>query len=267
MSSFSGYMSIVRDNATEQTTDVISLDDFEDREYKPYEVITFNNKFTTNSETGEIKDLPLSCYYVDTIHTYVEHKLASNPQGHIKDPKTNSVFPKNQYHRIRFYKYFNSTFLGNMTEEHREIFMNGTDEERKTFAIDIIKQWEITPNDPYLKMLMKYCVKFNHITEYYGFNEIDSREKAMEYLSSEERTRNFVIRKSSVQDTKYYKFFVLQTVAGSCTLMVHIQGFGIVPVNCSRRHCSVNECVIDYNTPYYYPSMGSFILANKSLLC
>lgn len=265
MSSFSAYNIAIRKNTHHQSVDIISLDDFEDKDYSPYEIITFNNKFVVDADTGVLNDLPLSCYFVNTIHSYIEHKMSENPLALIRDPKTNTTLHKSQLRRVKFYRDFHTTFLSEMTEEHRDVFMNGDEKKRNAFGLQVIQMWEQDREKTYLNTLMKYCVNFDCLTQYYGFQEIDSRDKAYEYLASPERKRDFVIRKSSIQDTKYYKFFVIQTKPGIISLMVHIQGFGILPATSTTRFCNANACVIDYDTEFYYVSMGECIVCNAHL--
>ena len=51
----------------------------------------------------------------------------------------------------------------------------------------------------------------DQIIDFFGFKEIDTREKAEEYFVCNP-DKNWVIRKSSVKDTKFNQFFVIMTI-------------------------------------------------------
>jgi hypothetical protein len=193
-------------------TDAITLEELDHSH--PRSVITINNGCNLDTK----KDNELSYFNTRSIIDMVAH-------GKYFNPTTREIFDDNQLKRINWYK------------QCLEMFSDIKSEDIADYQ-RIISDWLLSPlEDNVNTHKARYFATYDQIIEYFGFKEINSREKAEEYFL-ENPTKTWVIRKSSVTDTKYNQFFVMmiKTVSSfNNYLYVHRQGYGVCRVDASRN--------------------------------
>jgi hypothetical protein len=185
------------------------------------------------------KELPLSCFNSDSIYEYI-----TRCSGVIKNPKTRNIIDNNQIKRIKEYK--------KCVDKYPDI--------KKEDILDkeyIITEWIKEPSKEKNIDYIKYFVELNDIMKYFGFDKYNSREKATEYLN-EPYNRSWIIRESSISNTKYNKFFVIQKKDGRNFPFVHIQGYGICSVTAKRFNENIKDVTIHYHN--YWFSIGEFMI-------
>ena len=202
-------------------TDSKHIDDVDAISYEeldithPRGIITFYNGF--DRET--LIDRELSSFNTTSMITMLDRYGSS-----IFNPKTREILDNNQIKRILWYK----ECLQKFPTITRDDILD---------CKNIIDKWITKPLEIDIDTDMcKYFVTYEQIINYFGFSEIDSREKAMEYFESNP-SKTWAIRKSSVTDSKYNQFFVIMYKKNDLyenALFVHRQGYGIMHANSSR---------------------------------
>lgn len=194
----------------------------------PRSIITLYNGF--NKETNQ--DYEISSFNTRGIYEMLTHNKKFNPL-------TREGFDKNQIKRIHWYK--------KCLDAYPTITPNDISDYRQ-----IIQNWLITPleTNEYSEKA-KYFITYEQIIDFFNFKVINSREKAEEYFS-EHTACSWVIRKSSISDTKYNQFFVIMKKHGEIYenyLYVHRQGYGITRVD-SSRYADISSVIMD-KSEYY----------------
>jgi hypothetical protein len=220
---------------TEELPDPISLDKMDDGH--PRGIITFYNGI--NSLTKQ--DNELTRYDLKSLLKMHESKGDFG----MFDPLTRKPFDENQIKRLKWYREC-MTKYPNITRDNIIDYKS------------IIKNWIDNPTE-YNTDIFKYFITYDQLINYYNFDIIDTREKAMTYFA-ENPSIKYVIRKSSVKDTKYNQFFVLmKNNSGTYEnyLFVHQQGYGIMNVD-AERNASIEG--VTFNRKIYYPSIGDMLI-------
>lgn len=194
----------------------------------PRKIITVYNGI--NPETKE--DHELSYYNTEQI-------IAMCESGQKFDPKTRIPHSTNQLKRIAWYK------------ECLEKFPEFSQEELSKWR-EHIDNWLANPTNVEYTDIVRYFVTYEQIIEYFGFKDIDTREKAEAYFESNP-DKTWVIRKSSVKDTRYNQFFVIMTKNPKGgyynILFVHRQGYGICNV-IAGRYADTTSVILDHSIYY-----------------
>lgn len=105
----------------------------------------------------------------------------------------------------------------------------------------------------------QYFVTYDQIIDFFGFKEIDTREKAEEYFIRNP-DKNWVIRKSSVKDTKYNQFFVIMIKKDGLVnnyLYVHRQGYGVCAVK-GDTNATISE--VELKKDQYYTNIIDLLI-------
>jgi hypothetical protein len=193
--------------------DPILLDDLDT--IHPRGIITFNNGYNETT----LEDHEMSAFNTKSMILMLNRYGSS-----IFNPKTRTPLDLNQVERIKWY------------QECLDKFPLITHEDISDHK-SIIDKWITKPLVSDIDTDMcKYFITYDQIIDYFGFIDINSREKAMEYFELNP-TKTWVIRKSSITDTKYNQFFVIMYKKNGeyeNSLFVHQQGYGIMGVNSKR---------------------------------
>lgn len=191
--------------------DIITLDDLDHTH--PRGIITLYNGFSSS----EKKDYELSKFNVESLLKMIE-------TGKKFNPTTREPFDINQLKRINWYGLC-KTYFPDITYEDISDYNK------------IIANWLLSPLENNENTLMaQYFITYEQMIEYFGFKCLDTREKAIDYFT-EHPDKNWVIRKSSITDTKYNQFFVVMTKKYNTFnnyLYVHRQGYGICNADSPR---------------------------------
>ena len=207
----------------------------------PRSIITLYNGY--NSITKQ--DNEISSFNTRSIYEMLLHDKKFNPL-------TREIFDENQIKRIHWYK--------KCLDDYPSITYNDISDFNQ-----IIQNWLINPHEENECIeKAKYFVTYDQIIDFFKFKEIDTREKAEDYFV-ENPDKTWVIRKSSVQDTKYNQFFVIMTKNGEFTnnyLYVHRQGYGITRVN-AERHSNISTAKL-VKSDYYTNIVDLLISLSKN---
>jgi len=235
------YLMNINEAVENHEIDMISLENI--NVSHPKGVITINCGYDYDRKV----DLPLSCFNTETLFEYI-HKCNGQP----KNPKTRKVFDNNEIYRIKQYK----ICMLNYKDLKKEDIL---DKEK------IITDWIREPGNIVYSDYFKYFIDLEDIIKYFGFSEFNTREKANIYLSKP-NNRNWIIRKSSIKNTKYNRFFVVQFKNKENFAFAHIQGYGICPISSLRFVNELYNVKIHYQ--YYWFSIGEFLiyLRNKDFI-
>lgn len=202
----------------------------------PRSIITLYNGFNYFTKI----DHEISSFNVKSLYEMILHDKKFNPM-------TREPFDENQISRIKWYK------------QCLELYPSITYEDIADHK-RLIHNWLLNPlalGDHTAKA--QYFVTYDQIIDFFGFKEIDSREKAEEYfIRNPDKT--WVIRKSSVVDTKYNQFFVIMTKNNgiSCNyLYVHRQGYGVCAVK-GDRNATISE--VELKKDQYYTNIIDLLI-------
>ena len=219
-------------------TDAITFEELDHSH--PRGIITLYNGFNPVTK----KDHEISYFNTKSIVDMVSHSKTFNPTTRVQ-------FNLNQLSRIEWYNKCLTLFpdvKSEDVEDHTKLIYN----------------WLISPLEEGVNTYMaRYFVTYDQIIDYFGFKEIDSREKAEEYFRTH-ADKNWLIRKSSVTDTKYNQFFVImtRTSAGfNNYLYVHRQGYGICGAD-ATRHSDISTVELS-DFEYYTNIVDLLISLNK----
>lgn len=209
-------------------TDAITLEELD--KSHPRKVITLYNGFSPDTK----EDYELSCFNTLSIIEMIS-------RGKQFNPITRIPFDKNQLKRIEWYKHCLDMFPEINTEDILDY--------KK-----LLSEWLKSPLEENIATNMaRFFTIYNQVINFFGFNDIDSREKAEEYLRLNP-DKTWVIRKSSVKDTRYNQFFVIMTKTTNPEypfknyLFVHRQGYGICDVDATRN---ADIASVSLMTSYY----------------
>lgn len=202
----------------------------------PKTIITIYNGFNPVID----EDYEISSYNTKSLYNLILHKNFFNPL-------TREPFDKNQITRIKWYN------------ECLDKYPTITHDDIKDYKELIIKWLEAPLEDNEHTEKVKYFITYDQIIDFFGFKEIDSREKAEQYFI-DNPDKTWAIRKSSVVDTKYNQFFVIMTKNGNIFnnyLYVHRQGYGICGVN-AKRFDKLSSVIL--NKTYYYTNICELLI-------
>lgn len=212
----------------------------------PRMIITFNNGYDYLRK----KDYKLSFLFLSSVLEMIK-------KNQLFDPLTNQAFSPNQIKRINWYKL--------CLEMFPDVTYKSVSDYKK-----IIDDWLVSPLEETLATNMaRFFVTYDQIIDYYGFTDVNSREKAEVYFS-EHPDKTWVIRKSSIKDTKYNQFFVLMIkhkiedvdqVKYNNHLYLHRQGYGICDVDASR-HSDMSS--VTFGSQYYTNIVDLLIFMNRT---
>jgi hypothetical protein len=231
----SEYFTNIRGMETTGDVDAIT---FEELDYThPRSVITFYNGYSPET----LVDYALTSYNTMSIHNLVE-------RGFLTDPKTGIKFDKNQQQRICWYKSCLTKFPD---IKHEDVL-----DYKK-----IISDWLVSPlEETKTTDMARYFITYDQIIDFYGFKDVETREKAELYFTEHPATK-WIIRKSSLVDTQFNKFFVLMIKKEEgdyiYQLYNHRQGYGICAVD-APRFSTVNNVKMD--TSIYFTNMVDFLI-------
>jgi len=215
-------------------TDMITLEELDHSH--PRGVITLYNGFDPVSK----KDYELSSFNIGSLVELVVHGKKFNPA-------TREPFDENQLYRINWYN------------QGLQLFPNIKSENITNYKT-IIANWLSNPVEENINTNMaRYFITYEQLIDYYNFNEIDTREKAEEYLNLNS-DKTWVIRKSSITDTKYNQFFVLMIkspIGFNNYLYVHRQGYGITPAD-ANRYADIST--VSLNKSEYYTNIVDLLI-------
>lgn len=188
----------------------------------PRGIITLYNGFNYSTKI----DYAISSFNVKSLYEMILHNKKFNPI-------TREPFDENQITRIKWYMRCLELYP---TISHEDI----------ADCTQIIQNWLLNPLEPseYAEKA-KYFVTYDQIIDFFGFKEIDTREKAEEYFVRNP-DKTWVIRKSSLTDTKYNQFFVIMTKKYGLVynyLYVHRQGYGLCAVS-AERYATISEVIL-----------------------
>ena len=220
---------------TEKLPDPISLDEMNDAH--PRGIITFYNGFNPLTK----QDNALTRYSLKSILEMHDR----NGDFGMFDPLTRNPFDKNQIYRLKWYR------------ECINKYPDITRDDIKDYT-SIIKNWIEHPTE-YNTDMFRYFITYEQLIKYYNFDIIETREKAIIYFT-ENPSVKYVIRKSSVQDTKYNQFFVLMKNNNGTYdnfLFVHQQGSGIMRADALRDSTIEN---VTFKKNICYPSIGEMLI-------
>lgn len=205
----------------------------------PRSIITLYNGFDPVVK----KDYELSSFNVDSLMRLIEHGKKFNPA-------TREVFDLEQLKRIKWYA------------DGLKMFPDIKYEDIADYK-SIIRNWLLDPMEDNINTNMaRYFVTYEQIIDYFNFNDIETREKAEIYLNSNP-DKNWIIRKSSIIDTKYNQFFVLMTKHFTNfrnfrnTPFVHRQGYGITLVDAPRYGDISTVSLVKYE---YYTNIVDLLI-------
>lgn len=207
----------------------------------PRGIITLYNGFNYTTKI----DYEISSFNAKSLYEMILHDKKFNPM-------TREPFDENQINRINWYK------------KCLELYPTITHEDIKDYK-QLIQNWLLNPLETSEHTeKAKYFVTYDQIIDFFEFKEIDTREKAEEYFGCNP-DKNWVIRKSSVIDTKYNQFFVIMTKNDELInnyLFVHRQGYGICGVM-ADRYATITDVVLKKNQ-YYTNIVDLLILLSKN---
>lgn len=179
----------------------------------PRSIISLYNGFNYTTKI----DYEISSFNVKSLYDMIINNKKFNPL-------TRESFDDNQIKRIMWYK--------DCLDEYPEITHESISDYKQ-----LIQNWLLSPLDEIDNThKAKYFVTYDQIIDFFGFKEIDTREKAEDYFVTNP-DKTWLIRKSSVTDTKYNQFFVVMTKMDEIInnyLYVHRQGYGICKVYANR---------------------------------
>jgi hypothetical protein len=225
----------------------ISLDDlYSDH---PLGIFTLYNGY--NSETR--MDYPLNVYLtIKVLPIFEGQETCAGADTGMKDPITRRMLSPNEILRVKWYR------------ECMDKFPDITHDQINVTSI--IDAWKANKTRVTIDMF-RFFVKFEEAIEYFGFSELDTREKALKYLI-DHPSENWVVRKGSVTDTQYNRFFVMtykKKKVGitdddviSNVLFVHRQGYGIMQVNADRYD---TMDTVKFNESMYYTNFCDLLMA------
>lgn len=211
--------------------DPITLEEMDDTH--PRNIITFYNGFNPLTE----EDYEVTKYDTNSIYAWlmtVGDNMAFNPMTRVN-------FDANQIRRIKWYK--------ECVDKYPDLKRTEINE------TEIIQKYMDEPNEVNTDMF-KYLVTYETLIDYLGFHDFN-RDKAIEYLA-DKPYNTFVIRKCSVKDTKYNKFFVLsvkKSYGVTHYLFVHTYGYGIRAVD-GDSNCTIKQ--VQMRASPYYCSASEF---------
>jgi len=194
----------------------------------PRSIITLYNGFNHYTEI----DYEISSFNAKSLYEMILHDKKFNPM-------TREPFDENQIKRIKWYN------------RCLELYPTITHDDILDYK-QIIEKWLLNPleTSEYTEKA-QYFITYDQIIDFFGFKEIDTREKAEEYFVSNP-DKNWVIRKSSVKDTKYNQFFVIMTKKDGNLynyLYVHRQGYGVCAVM-ADRHATISKVILQKDLYY-----------------
>jgi hypothetical protein len=216
-------------------TDMITLEELDHTH--PRGIITLYNGFDPVTKV----DYELSSYNSSSLMDLITH-------GKHFNPGTREPFDDNQLFRIKWY-------AGGITMfpdiKHTDI----------ADYKSIIYRWLQSPLEENVNTHMaRYFVTYDQIIDYFNFKELNTREKAELYLNSKP-DKTWVIRKSSISDTKYNQFFVImvkKTFGFDNYLFVHRQGYGVVGAD-AYRHSDISTVTLLKSE--YYTNIVDLLIA------
>ena len=194
----------------------------------PRSIITLYNGFNYTTKI----DHEISSFNAKSLYEMILHDKKFNPM-------TREPFDKNQISRIKWYN------------RCLELYPTITQEDILDYK-QIIQNWLLNPleSSEYTEKA-QYFITYDQIIDFFGFKEIDTREKAEEYFVCNP-DKNWVIRKSSVKDTKFNQFFVIMTKNDGLIynyLYVHRQGYGVCEVM-ADRYATISEVFLKKDIYY-----------------
>jgi hypothetical protein len=207
--------------------DIITLEELDHSH--PRSIITLYNGYNPATQ----KDNEISSFNTKSIYEMILHNKMFNPL-------TREFFDDNQIKRIKWYK--------KCLDDYPSISLEDISDYKT-----IITNWLISPlvtND--FSEKAKYFITYDQIIDFFGFKDIDTREKAEQFFI-DNPDKQWVIRKSSVADTIYNQFFVIMTKNESFYnnyLYVHRQGYGLTRAN-TYRYSNISKVELikfDYYT-------------------
>ena len=216
-------------------TDMITMEEL--IHTHPRGIITLYNGFDSILK----KDYELSSFNVGSLIEMISHGKKFNPA-------TREPFDTNQLMRIQWYG------------DGLKLFPNIKYEEITDYKL-IISNWLKNPLEENINTnTARYFVTYDQLIDYFNFTQIDSREKAETHLNSNPDNL-WIIRKSSITDTKYNQFFVLMVKKDkifSNYLFVHRQGYGITPAKASRF---ADISTVELNKIEYYTNIVDLLIS------
>jgi hypothetical protein len=202
----------------------------------PRSIITIYNGYNPITKV----DNEISSFNTNSIYKIILNNKFFNPL-------TREPFDDNQIKRIKWYK--------NCLDKYPTI--------KPEDILDyktIISNWLIAPlelND--FSEKAKYFITYDQIIDFFGFKDINTREKAEQYFI-DNPDKQWIIRKSSVTDTKYNQFFVIMTkndLLYNNYLYVHRQGYGITKID-AERYSDIST--VELKKMYYYTNIVDLLV-------
>lgn len=225
------YFSIIDER---KEPDSITLEELDHSH--PRSIITLYNGFNYFTKI----DHEISSFNAKSLYEMILHNKKFNPM-------TREPFDKNQITRIKWYK------------QCLELYPTISHEDIADYK-QLIQNWLLHPLDSGdHTSKAQYFVTYDQIIDFFGFKEINTREKAEEYfILNPDKT--WVIRKSSLTDTKYNQFFVIMIKKDGLVnnhLFVHRQGYGICGVK-GDRNATISE--VELIKDQYYTNIIDLLI-------
>lgn len=211
--------------------DPITMEEMSD--IHPRSIITFYNGFNPST----LEDHELTKYDTNSIYDMMvrvgEHRMF--------DPLTRKTLDINQIKRIKWYK--------ECLDKYPDIKRVEINEE------EIIRKYMEDKNE-YTTDMFRYFVTYESLIDFLGFHDFD-RSKAEEYLGDKD-VGSIGLRKTSMIDTKYNKFFCVSVKRLDKVIhyaFVHRYGYGITHV---KTVSNANVSQVELIKSEYYLSAGDF---------